>query len=109
MTDTNHPNFKTAQDGTILIAEGDFEGTIFRYTDTQIDDTNSLKYNIDLQKLVVEGEDVTTTFTERNEAKFLNTVATPILTKIIEDIRKLGDIAKANEAADEAFDDQLNS
>lgn len=89
MTTFKHPNFQTNEAGEIRIADGEFEGTIFKYKDISIDDEGTLKYNSELQLLLLNGEDITLTHTEQNEAKFLNTVATPLLSTIVEGLQQL--------------------
>ena len=94
---TTTPAFGTSEDGLIKINEGKFTDTIYKYKDVGVEE-GVLKYNADIQKLYVEGEDKSTSFTEYDEAAFLNTVATPILTKVLEDISKLRETQEATEA-----------
>lgn len=88
MTQTTAPDFGTSEDGSIKVNEGKFTDTIYKYKNVTIDE-GVLKYDADIQQLFVDSENKSTGFTEYEEAAFLNTVATPILTKVIEDISKL--------------------
>lgn len=94
MSEIKHPQFATSEDGRVQVSEGEFKGSIYKYKGTDIDENKTLKYDIDLHKMILDGEDVTTDFTEHNEAKFLNTVTTPILTRIIESLQQLEAEAK---------------
>lgn len=94
---TTAPAFGTSLDGLIKINEGKFTDTVYKYKDVGVEE-GVLKYNADIQKLCVDGEDKSTSFTEYDEAAFLNTVATPILTKVLEDISKLRETQEATEA-----------
>ena len=97
MTQTTTPAFGTSKDGLIKINEGKFTDTIYEYKDVDVED-GVLKYNADIQKLYVDGEDKSTSFSEYDEAAFLNTVATPILTRVLEDISKLRETQESSEA-----------
>lgn len=86
---TNTPKFGTADDASVKIFEGKFKDTVYRYKDVSIQEGGILNYNADITEIFVDGEDKTTTLSEFEEAAFLNTVATPILTAVIEDLAKL--------------------
>ena len=72
----------------------------YKYKDIGFHENNTLKYNSELHCMMMDGEDITLTYTHRNEAKFLNTIATPILTTMIEGLRELEQAAKAAQEAE---------
>lgn len=94
---TTTPAFGTSEDGSVKINEGKFTDTIYKYKNVTIEE-GVLKYDADIQKLYVDSEDKTTSLSEYDEAAFLNTVATPILTKVLEDISKLNAAQEAAKA-----------
>lgn len=99
MTQTTTPAFGTSEDGLVKINEGKFTDTIYKYKNVTIED-GVLKYDADIQKLYVDSEDKTTSLSEYDEAAFLNTVATPILTKVLEDISKLNEAQASAESTE---------